>query len=482
MAKMTRREKQEYERALQRRKQMQNRTRSKRSRYDSDYEEYKAGSYRRPYDGYAEEFYEYEYEDEAAARRKRRRRMPEDIDARYQIKGKNPKPKREKGRKKADKGGKRYGKAMLYLQLASTAVFLAAALYLGMLPGMYLAVASLIALLFALGVYRMQNGKKKKRLTGNLIGLFLCICLLGSSYYMWQIKGALSDITSGAETTSMDEIARTIDVANKPFSVYISGIDVYGDITTTSRSDVNIIATVNPNTKEVLLVTTPRDYYIEIPGVTNGYRDKLTHAGTYGIDKSMAALANVYEMEIPFFIRVNFTSLIEMVDILGGIDVESELAFTTGPESGLEMEVKEGRNHFNGKEALAFCRERHALADGDNQRGKNQQAVIEAMIKKAMSPAILIKGPQIISRAGQNIETNMTNQQIRNFVKKQLTGMDGWKVTSVAADGTGGKKYCYSYSAGPLYVTIPSEHSVSYIRELVNAAEQGERISETVSK
>src|SRR5699024_8983053 len=147
----------------------------------------------------------------------------------------------------------------------------------------------------------------------------------------------------------LTEKAAGIDVSQEPFSVYISGIDVYGEITQQSRSDVNIIATVNPQTKEVLLVTTPRAYYVEIPGVSEGQKDKLTHAGNYGIGTSIATLENLYEVDIPFYVRVNFTSLIQMVDTLGGIDVKSELEFDTGEESGLVMHVEKGLNHFNGQ-------------------------------------------------------------------------------------------------------------------------------------
>ena len=172
---------------------------------------------------------------------------------------------------------------------------------------------------------------------------------------MFDVRAALGKITDGNEAPKLKAEAAKVDVT-KPFSVYISGIDVYGDISQQSRSDVNIIATVNPNTKEVLLVTTPRDYYVEIPGVSNGKGDKLTHAGNYGIATSMATLENLYEVEIPFYVRVNFTSLIEVVDTLGGIDVESELAFTTGPESGLVMDVKKGSNHFNGKQTCSGSR------------------------------------------------------------------------------------------------------------------------------
>ncbi len=157
-------------------------------------------------------------------------------------------------------------------------------------------------------------------------------------------------------------------IIKEPFTVYISGIDVYGDVSETSRSDVNIIAVVNPQTHQILLVTTPRDYYVPIPGVSGGQRDKLTHAGIYGIDASMKTLGELYETDINYYARLNFTSLIDIVDTLGGIDVYSEFAFTTSKDSEYTMDVQEGYNHFNGKEALAFCR--HNLPDGDNQRGK----------------------------------------------------------------------------------------------------------------
>ena len=147
--------------------------------------------------------------------------------------------------------------------------------------------------------------------------------------------------------------------------------DVYGPISSKSRSDVNIIATVNPNTKQILLTNTPRDYYVPIPGISGEGKDKLTHAGIYGVEKSMATLGQLYGIEIPFYARVNFTSLITMVDLMGGIDVDSEVAFTTDGAGGAIISVQKGMNHFNGEQALAFARERYSLEGGDNQRGKD---------------------------------------------------------------------------------------------------------------
>ena len=171
-----------------------------------------------------------------------------------------------------------------------------------------------------------------------------------------------------------DTMATDDSIIKEPFTVYISGIDVYGDVSETSRSDVNIIAVVNPQTHQILLVTTPRDYYVPIPGISGGQRDKLTHAGIYGVDASMRTLGELYETDINYYARLNFTSMIDIVDTLGGIDVYSEYAFTTSEDSEHVMDVQEGYNHFNGEEALAFCRERHNVPGGDNQRGKDQQA------------------------------------------------------------------------------------------------------------
>lgn len=509
MRKMSPQERQAYERAMERRKRQSRQADADRRRpgqrpagkrtgrteaparrrrsYEEDYRETPFygyddrryggqgyGGYGDYDDGYDEynEYDEYELPP-------RRKRMPEDLDFRY-GKESRKKPRRRAGQGNTGRDGqkepvrrRKNGRLVLLIQLLATGAFLLSAVYLGMIPWLYLGIGALLLLLLAFGIYRMQNGFRRKRFTGAFLGLLLSVSLGAGAYYMAEIRMALAQITGGDGAPELKEKAESIHVGEEPFSVYISGIDVYGDIAQQSRSDVNIIATVNPKTKEVLLVTTPRDYYVEIPGVSNGKKDKLTHAGNYGIGTSVATLENLYETEIPFYVRVNFTSLIQMVDTLGGIDVESDLAFTTGPESGLVMEVKKGINHFNGKQALAFSRERHALAEGDNQRGKNQQRVIEAMLKKAVSPSILIKGPKLIDEVSGNTETNMSVRQIQELVRVQLAGMKGWKVTSVAAEGTGKKAYCYSYSAGPLYVTVPDENSVSDIQKKINAAEAG---------
>jgi LCP family protein required for cell wall assembly len=274
-------------------------------------------------------------------------------------------------------------------------------------------------------------------------------------------------------------IASEVKVEDETFCVYISGIDVYGAIETNSRSDVNILAVVNPTTHQILLITTPRDYYVEIPGVSGGQKDKLTHAGVYGVDASMATLSQIYGIEIPFYARVNFTSVIEIVDALGGIDVVSEQAFTTSSNTGLVMDVQAGTNHFNGQQALSFSRERYNVVGGDFQRGKNQQAVITAMIKKAISPAILMGANTILSSVSGNVDTNMSQAQMQELIKTQLADGAKWNIKSMAAEGTGDSQICYSAQDTYLYVTQPDWTSVATIQEAIQAVYRGELLEDS---
>ena len=264
-------------------------------------------------------------------------------------------------------------------------------------------------------------------------------------------------------------------LTKEPFTVYISGIDTYGEVSETSRSDVNIIAVVNPTTHEILLITTPRDSYVPLygPDVQQGAMDKLTHAGVYGIETSMATLGNLYETDINYYVRLNFTSLIDIVDILGGIDVESEYAFTTSEDSEYVMDVQEGLNHFNGEQALAFSRERQNLEDGDNQRGKNQQAVITAMLKKMISPTMLLKAGTIMNQVSKDVETNVTQPQLNALIRDQLRTNAKWSIQSVALSGEGGQDYCYSASDQLLYVMYPDDSSLREIIDLTNVVEEG---------
>jgi LCP family protein required for cell wall assembly len=243
-----------------------------------------------------------------------------------------------------------------------------------------------------------------------------------------------------------------IPSVDKPFTVYISGIDVDGPITTTSRSDVNIIMAVNPDTHRILLTTTPRDYYVTIPGISGDMRDKLTHAGIYGIRSSMATLEKVYGIPLDYYVRVNFTSLITIVDALGGVDVYSEYSFTSR-----DCSFQAGMNHMNGEQALAFSRARYNFASGDNQRGKNQEAVLTAIINKVTSPEVLLHADDLIETAAGCTQTSVSRDEISSLVRRQLQEGAKWDIVSQAATGTGDSQPTFSMGSIKLYVMWPNE-------------------------
>lgn len=353
------------------------------------------------------------------------------------------------------------------IQILASLIFMVALLILNVLPFTYLMGITLLLLGLVLLVALLYRMRRKRGLGVRVFSLFISCTLILGSFYVLKLYSVLGEISG-------DVAASDVNVGKESFVVYISGIDVYGDLTTESRSDVNMLAIVNPNTYQILLVTTPRDYYVRIPEISGEERDKLTHAGIYGIDASMATLGALYDIDIDFYGRVNFTSLIDIVDALGGIDVNSELAFSTGEESGYVMDIQEGENHLTGEQALAFSRERKNLADGDNQRGKNQQMVITAMLRKMMSPVIVVKANSILNSVKENAQTDMARNQMQSLMKTYLRGGGNWKIKSIAAEGVGDSRYCFSYSGGPLYVTVPDETSVANVQATINAVLNGE--------
>ena len=242
-----------------------------------------------------------------------------------------------------------------------------------------------------------------------------------------------------------------------------------GPITTTSRSDVNILMTVNPLTHQILLTTTPRDYYVYIPGISGDERDKLTHAGIYGVKASMRTLENLYGTQISDYIRINFDSLIRLVDALGGVDVYSEFDFKSG-----EYSFNKGTNHLDGEQALAFCRNRYAFASGDVQRGKNQMLVLTAIINKLMSPALLKNPSGVLDVVGSSMQTSISSNEITDAIAWQLdTGAD-WSISRQSVTGTGDSEQTFSMKGIDLYVMWPDEDSVSKaaegIRELLEGS------------
>ena len=254
------------------------------------------------------------------------------------------------------------------------------------------------------------------------------------------------------------------------FIMYISGIDTYGSVSTKSRSDVNILAVVNTNTHQVLLVSTPRDYYVEL-SISNGVKDKLTHAGIYGVSVSVDTLEMLYDTEIDYYFRINFTGFEELIDALGGITVYSQYSFSTGSYS-----FSSGYNYLDGTAALAFARERYSFASGDRQRGKNQMAVIEGVIDKLTSTAILNNFSGILEGLEGSFETNMPYSELSALVKQQLSDGGSWDVVTYSVDGTGTYSTTYSMNQS-LYVMVPDESTVSTAKELINSVLANEVVS-----
>ena len=232
-------------------------------------------------------------------------------------------------------------------------------------------------------------------------------------------------------------------ILENPFILYISGIDQYGNVNTVrGRSDVNQLVVVNPKTNHILLVNTPRDYYVRLAG-TIGLKDKLTHAGIYGINKSIDTLEDLYDININHYLRVNFNTLVKVVDVIGGIDVYSDKTFNSFHIKG--WTVSKGLNHFNGKEALAYSRERYAYIDGDHHRGRNQQDVITAIINKITTSKVLIsKYNSILNVLDGSFQTDISTSGITSFIKYQLDKMPSWKVESIAVSGYNSYNYTYS--------------------------------------
>lgn len=252
------------------------------------------------------------------------------------------------------------------------------------------------------------------------------------------------------------KIGKEVNVTKEPFTIYISGIDSYDSVTDNNRSDVNIVMSVNPKTKKVLLINIPRDYYVELSDVKQ--KDKLTHAGMHGVDVSVKTIGNLLDIDINYFVKVNYNALIKLVDALGGIDVYSAYNFSSYE---YHYKFKEGMNHVDGKLALDFVRTRKAFKSGDRVRGENQQRMIEAIIKKVSSASILIKYDSFLKALDGNFATNISTNSIMSLINMQLETMPTWQVSKMSLNGTDSYEYTYADKNHELYVMIPKEESVN---------------------
>lgn len=263
------------------------------------------------------------------------------------------------------------------------------------------------------------------------------------------------------------------NIVKQPFVVYISGSDTRSSKLNVSRSDVNILVVVNPVSKQVLLLNTPRDYYVPNPA-GRGKLDKLTHCGLYGTECSMEALGNLYDVEINYFAQINFTGFETLIDAVGGITIYSDQAF-----SAHDTKIQKGENILNGAQALDLVRERYHVSGGDNGRGKNQMKVVEALIKKLTNGTTIISNySEILKSLEGMFKTSIGMDEISSLVKMQLNDMASWNIKSFAVTGKGGSEKTYSAPGVYAYVMHPNQSVVDQAANLVNRVLAGEKLTD----
>lgn len=277
------------------------------------------------------------------------------------------------------------------------------------------------------------------------------------------------------------------DITKNPFTVLISGVDSRDGFAESSRSDVNMLATINPVTKTVLLTSIPRDYYVttvceEDAGCQNGAKDKLTHTGLHGTETTKKTIENLLGVDINYTAKVNFTSVVNLVDALGGIDVNVKpgLAvdhFYTNDYFGTDYGVTEGINHLNGQAALCYARERYAYQEGDRQRVKNQQEVLMAIVKKATSPSVIGNYPALMDALSGAFQTDLSQDEIQSLIQFQLKEMPDWQFITYSLDGQGSTEFCAELG-NSASVMIPDNETVVTAKKRIEAVIEGKSAEE----
>lgn len=285
-------------------------------------------------------------------------------------------------------------------------------------------------------------------------------------------------------TTSTNEALAVSDVTTKPYNILISGNDTYGDVGELSRSDVNMVVTVNPMTSTVLLTSIPRDSYVSVDcgdayACAEGQMDKITHTGINGVTSTKRTVEKLLNIDINYTFRVNFSSVTKIVDSLGGIDIdvpEGQAVETFYADSTLEG-VTEGHNHLDGDRALSFARERYAYVDGDNQRVRNQQMVLKAIFDKATSPEIIVNYTSLLSALESAFDTTLSQNEITDFIKYQIQAMPGWKFETYQLAGDGTMLYCPSLGQDA-FVTVLDQSTVALAHDKIQAVLDGRNADE----
>ncbi len=252
-----------------------------------------------------------------------------------------------------------------------------------------------------------------------------------------------------------------VDPTQDPFNVLITGIDSYGDVKRVGRSDVNVLLSINPKTRKIVVISIPRDYYVNIHG-ENKLKDKLAHSGIYGVEKTINTIESLLDTRINYYLKVNFTSIIELVDTIGMIKVDSEYYFEAGG-----YRFYKGDNEMDGYKALAFLRHRYSLPGGDRGRNINHQIFINGVIEKATTPAVLMRYNTILHKLENKIILNMEEEKIVTFIKKELNQHQKWQVENYALNGYDAFDYTYTSSNSKRYVMIPDQNTVDEAQSII---------------
>ena len=353
------------------------------------------------------------------------------------------------------------GRAITVLVLLFVeAVFLFMMLLLGVLPmriGLLILVA--LAVLDVCGILLVKSRNDIKQMAGAAVCLAVCILVCAGTNVGFETIYSLQKISYGNELPESEQTA----VTRQPFNICVTGIDIWGDIDQVSRSDVNMIVTVNPNTRTIMLTSVPRDSYVVLHSF--GEYDKLTHSGVWGVDETVKTLEDWLDIDINYYVRVNFSMLVDIVNAIGGIDVYSDYAFKSAIH---DCTYKKGWNHLSGKQALYYARERKAFEDEDQQRIKNQQKVMKAIIKKVSSSKVLLTNyTRLLDAVDDEMQTSMSQREITSLVKMQLADMSKkWTIKTQSVQGDLTMRGTYTMGMGrDLLVSIPREKSVEKVKQ-----------------
>lgn len=349
----------------------------------------------------------------------------------------------------------KFTRILALIYIIALIVFTAVVVKMNVLPaGVLIAVIIILVLLSA--VLFIQLFFKNIKMWAKVLATCMSVCLL----FVYSITSVYALGTlSFLNRVSNKNNPNSVQVTSEPFNVLITGIDTNGTIDTEGRSDVTMIATVNPIKGEVLLTSIPRDYYVRMPNY-DYEGDKLTHTGFYGTETTIGAVEDLLGITINYYVKINFSTVKEFINAIGGVDVYSEYEFN--PVKMKSWTVKKGVNHMNGEQALAFARERKAFLTGDNQRIKNQQAVMEALIKKATSGVtMLFKYNRILNSLGDYMEMNFSSSEIRGLAKYQIAKNIDWSIKKNTLTGHDSSQTTYSTGSENVYVMTQDEDSIN---------------------